>query len=254
MLKHRVIPVLLVKDGRLVKTRRFRDPSYIGDPINAVKIFSEKEVDELTLLDISASRRGGINLDLIEEIASECFMPLGYGGGVKSLEDAQSLFRIGVEKVILRTAAMQDMRLVRAIADFGGQQSVAVAVDVTTDRFGRQRLEGGARTLGKGRDWRAFLRQAVEAGAGEIVLTCVGRDGTMAGMDGELIAQAAAICPVPLVAVGGVGTLDDIKQGIVAGADAIGAGAFFVFRGPHRAVLITYPDYELLTQLLDDRE
>lgn len=253
MLKHRVIPVLLVDDGRLVKTVRFRDPTYVGDPINAVKIFSEKEVDELTVLDIGATRRGRINFNLIEEFASECFMPLGYGGGIRAVEDARSLFRIGVEKVILRSALMKDMRLIGAIADFGGQQSVAVAVDVATDRYGRQHLAGGKRSLGRGRDWRAFLRQAIDAGAGEIVLNSVARDGTMAGMDADLIAEAAAICPVPLVAVGGVGRLDDIKRAIAAGADAVGAGAFFVFRGPHRAVLITYPEYQVLTRLLDDR-
>lgn len=250
MLRNRVIPVLLVKDHGLVKTTKFDNPKYVGDPINAIRIFNEKEVDELALLDIGATpATRGPNFDLVEDVAAECFMPLAYGGGIRGLDDAKRLFGIGVEKVILRSAAA-DLRTISLIAAHAGSSSVAVSIDIKRLRFGRQQMYCPGTQLHGDSDWTDFLIRAIAAGAGEVILNAVERDGTMSGMDTELIAQAAQATSVPLVAVGGVGRLSDIRAGIDAGADAIGAGAFFVYHGPRRAVLITYPHYEELTELL----
>ena len=248
----RVIPFLLVKDGGLVKTRRFKDPTYIGDPINAIRIFNEKEVDELALLDIGASaNRCGPNFDLVHDVASECFMPLAYGGGVRNLEDAKRLFSLGAEKVILRSAAAVDLSLVSDIARFSGSQSVAVSVDIKRNRLGNLRLHAPGTRMDGHAGWLNFLHDAAAAGAGEVILNSVDRDGTMAGLDTNLIGQAARGLTTPLLAVGGVGSLADIRAGLDAGANAIGAGAFFVFHGPRRAVLITYPSLDELRTTLE---
>lgn len=251
MLRNRVIPVLLVKDHGLVKTVKFEKPKYVGDPINAIRIFNEKEVDELALLDISATPSGrGPNFDLVHDVASECFMPLAYGGGITRLDDAKRLFALGVEKVILRTIAAQDPRIVTDIASYAGSSSVTVSIDVARGRFGKRQLHApGTRQHGDS-DWPGLLRRLIDAGAGEVILNAVDRDGTMGGMDTDLISQAARVTTVPLVAVGGVGSLDDILAGVRSGADAIGAGAFFVYHGPRRAVLITYPGYDKLRSVL----
>ncbi|MBM3778750.1 MAG: imidazole glycerol phosphate synthase subunit HisF [Acidimicrobiia bacterium] len=253
MLQHRVIPCLLIEQRALVKTERFANPKYVGDPVNAVRIFNDKEVDELIVLDIAASREGREpDYAFVEDFASECFMPLCYGGGVRTVEQATRLFAAGVEKVSVQTAALADLDLVAAIAARGGRQSVVVSVDVTENRLGRYRLYSAAARRTVDRDWQAFLRGAIDAGAGEILLTAVHREGTMRGVDQALIRAASAGCPVPLIANGGVGRLADIRQAVAAGAQAVAAGAFCVFHGPHRAVLITYPDYRELTALLVD--
>lgn len=251
MLRHRVIPVLLAKDHGLVKTTKYADPKYVGDPINAIRIFNEKEVDELALLDISATPGGrGPNFELVQDVAAECFMPLAYGGGIRNLADAKRLFALGIEKVVLRTSVMNDLHVVTAIAEYVGSSSVTVSVDIKRSRLGRPQLYGPGTSLHGSPDWRQYLVSLAEAGAGEILLNAVDKDGTMRGMDTGLIAEAAGLTTIPLVAVGGVGSLNDIRDGIRAGADAVGAGAFFVYHGPRRAVLITYPQQSDLTQLL----
>jgi cyclase len=231
-----------------VKTRRFREPKYVGDPINAVRIFNDKEVDELMVLDIDASREGrGPDFDLIEELAGECFMPLCYGGGIRTAEEAKAIFSLGVEKVALQSAFLRDPQIVGQVAAHSGEQAVVVSLDVEKDWLGRQRLRGA-----RSRDWREALQAAVKAGAGEILLTSVEREGTLSGMDMQLIADASAMVDVPLIASGGAGSLADIQSAVKAGASAVAAGAFFVFHGPHRAVLITYPRYDELRRLWEE--
>lgn len=250
MLSRRVIPCLLLSGGGLVKTRQFRKPQYVGDPINAVKIFNAKEVDELMVLDIDATREGrGPDFELVEQLAGECFMPLCYGGGIRSPDDARALFASGVEKVCLQSAFHRNRTIVRTIADHAGEQAVMVSIDVQKDWLGRprQRTAPGVKPL-RG-DWRETLREAVAMGAGEILLNSVEREGTLGGMDLRLIGEASAVVEVPLVATGGVGSLADIRAAIDAGASAVAAGAFFVLHGPHRAVLITYPRYDELQRL-----
>jgi cyclase len=253
MLKHRVIPCLLLHNGGLVKTRKFANPKYVGDPINAIRIFNEKEVDELVVLDISASKeKREPNYELIEQLAGECFMPLCYGGGIQTIEQARTLFGLGLEKIAVQSAALENLSLLTKIADQFGSQSVVISVDIKKNWRGMHGLFGAASGKASSRSWQDFIRQAVEAGAGEIMLNAVDRDGLMQGMDIELIKEASSIVPVPLIAVGGVGCLADIKAAVGAGASAVAAGAFFVYQGPHRAVLITYPNYQELENLLKE--
>ncbi|MFA5849806.1 MAG: AglZ/HisF2 family acetamidino modification protein [Bacteroidales bacterium] len=251
MLKHRIIPCLLISNGRLVKTQKFTNPKYVGDPINAIRIFNEKEVDELMVLDITATETGQEpNYSLIEKFAEECFMPLTYGGGISTVEQARQLFALGVEKVCLQSAALHDLSLITRLANQFGCQSILVSVDVKKNWRGKPLLYSAITKKTLQLDWCDYLRKAVEAGAGEVVLNAVDRDGMMQGMDLDLISRAAGEVNVPLIAVGGVGSLSDIKAAVDAGASAVAAGAFFVFHGPHRAVLITYPSYKELENLL----
>lgn len=251
MLKHRVIPCLLLRNGGLVKTMKFANPKYVGDPINAIRIFNDKEVDELIVLDINASKdRTEPNYTLIEQFAGECFMPLCYGGGIRTVEQAMRLYSIGVEKICLQTALLEDMSLVTKISERVGSQSVLVSVDIKRNWLGNYQLYSSSRGKILSINWLDFLNQAINAGAGEVVLNAVARDGMMQGMDIELIHEASTAISVPLIAIGGAGSLTDIKAAIDAGASAVSAGAFFVFQGPHRAVLITYPHYHELEKLL----
>lgn len=253
LLKHRVIPALLLRDGGLVKTRQFRDAKYVGDPINAIRIFNEKEVDELMVLDIVASKRGQEpDYAMIELFAGECFMPLCYGGGVRSVKQAAQIFDLGVEKISLNSSAINDISLISRIADRFGNQSVVVSVDIKRNWLKRAELYESRTGKVNKLPWLDFARQAVAAGAGEVLINAVDRDGEMKGMDLDLIREASTTLSVPLIALGGVGSLMDIKAAVDAGASAVAAGAFFVYHGPHRAVLITYPRYHELEILLSN--
>ena len=254
MLSSRVIPCLLLQSEGLVKTIKFEKPKYVGDPINAIRIFNDKEVDELIVLDISASReKREPNYALIESFANECFMPLCYGGGVRSIDQAQRLFSLGVEKVCLQTAALDDPTIITRISDKFGSQSVVVSVDIKKNLLGKHRLYRSLSSITIKQFWLEHLQNMVNHGAGEVIVNSVDLDGTMAGMDLSLIREAASAITVPLIAMGGIGSLSDIKAGIQAGASAVAAGAFFVFQGPYRAVLITYPKYQELENLLREK-
>lgn len=254
MLKHRVIPALLLRNGGLVKTRQFKDAKYVGDPINAIRIFNEKEVDELMVLDIVASKMGQEpDYATIELFAGECFMPLCYGGGVRTVEHAARIFDLGVEKISIQSAALDDMTLISRLAERFGSQSVVASLDVKRNwRNNPGLFESRAGKVIK-IDWQEFARQAVAAGAGEVLINAVDRDGEMQGMDLDLIREASLALSVPLIALGGAGSLKDIKDAVEAGASAVAAGAFFVFHGTHRAVLITYPQYQELEELLSNQ-
>jgi imidazole glycerol-phosphate synthase subunit HisF len=254
MLKHRVIPALLLCDGGLVKTRRFKSPKYVGDPINAIRIFNDKEVDELMVLDITASRSGrDPNYALIEQFAGECFMPVAYGGGISSVAQASQLFSLGVEKICLQTAALENPRLITELADKFGSQAVMVSVDVKKNWLGKAKLYRSVTGEMLSDNWLNTMHQFISAGAGELLLNAVDKDGTLEGPDLQLIQEASAGIRVPIVALGGVASLSDIKACVDAGASAVAAGAFFVFHGPHRAVLITYPKYRQLEQLFEGK-
>jgi cyclase len=226
-----------------VKTVRFKDPRYLGDPVNAVRIFNDKEVDELVVLDIAATPEGrGPDERLIGELASECFMPLAVGGGIASVEQMRRLLSLGVEKVVISTRAVEDPSLVRAAADALGSQSVVVALDVRRKLFGGYEVvtRCGARPSGK--EPVALARQMERQGAGEILVTAIDRDGTMGGYDVELTRRVAEAVGVPVIASGGAGKLEDLvdvaRRGKAAG---VAAGSFFVYQGPHRAVLLSFP-------------
>ena len=247
MLRPRVIPCLLIHENGLVKTVKFRDPKYVGDPINAVRIFNEKQVDELIVVDIDATANNAEpNYQRIEQLAAECRMPLCYGGGVQNVEQVERIVSLGVEKVAMSSSAIEDIGLVQRAAEMVGSQSVVVVLDVGKGRFGMgQRLythNGKNRTNLSPAD---FAAEAEAAGAGEIVVNCIEREGTMQGYDIPTLSAVRERTTVPLTAMGGAGSLDDIRAlftefGIIGAA----AGSLFVFKGPFRAVLINYPDRE----------
>jgi cyclase len=250
MLNHRVIPTLLLRNAGLVKTVKFKDPKYVGDPINAIRIFNDKEVDELVVLDITASKEcREPNYSLIEEFAGECFMPLAYGGGITNVGQAATIFSLGVEKICLQTAALEKPDLVSELADRFGSQAVVVSVDVKRSWLGKPQVFSASRGRALPEPWLQLTQRLVNAGAGEVLLNVVDRDGTLAGPDLCLIREACSVLSVPLIAVGGVSSMADIKAAVDAGASAVAAGSFFVFHGPHRAVLITYPRYQELEAL-----
>lgn len=245
-----MIPALLLSGEGLVKTCRFSKAKYVGDPINAIRIFNDKEVDELMVLDIDASKnKSEPNYKLIEEFAAECFMPLGYGGGVKSVTQANNLFSLGIEKVVVQTAALENPSIITELASRFGSQSIVVSLDVKKDWLGRYKLKTPVLSKKKSKDWLAVLSELTEAGAGEVLLNSVDCDGVQKGYDLELIKIASSNLSVPLVALGGAGCESHLQDAIKAGASAAAAGSLFVFQGPHRAVLISYPSYESLESL-----
>lgn len=252
MLQTRVIPVLLLKNRGLVKTIKFQSPRYVGDPINAVRIFNEKEVDELIFLDIEAtSQNREPDYELVGQIAREAFMPLCYGGGVKTLDQVKKLFSIGIEKVVLNSAAFENPNLVTQIANFSGAQSVAVSLDIRRDMFGKYSVwrQNGKHNTKLGLVEAATQMQ--ERGAGEIFINSIDRDGTRSGYELKAIQQVAAAVKIPVIACGGAGTMQHFLEAKQNGASALAAGSMFVFHGKHQAVLITYPRYEDIRATLE---
>ena len=244
MLRPRIIPCLLIQNGGLVKTTRFGSPKYVGDPVNAVKIFNEKETDELIVVDIDASVNGvEPNFRLIGQLAVECRMPLCYGGGVKSVEQAKRIIGLGVEKVSLSSAAIENPGLVSEIAQEIGAQSVVVVLDAKA-RAGGKGYDACTRN-GKKNTGKSVLELAAaaeELGAGELVINSIDNDGVMKGYDLDLARAVRAASRLPITFLGGAGSLDDIGALIRAcGVIGAAAGSLFVFKGTYRAVLISYP-------------
>ncbi|MCP9747558.1 AglZ/HisF2 family acetamidino modification protein [Lacihabitans sp. CS3-21] len=244
MLRPRIIPCLLVKDKGLVKTVKFKDPKYVGDPINAVRIFNEKEVDELMVLDIDASAENREpDYKMIENLATECRMPLCYGGGVKTVEQAQRIFSLGVEKIALSSAAVEDITIIKKIAAVVGVQSVIVVIDVKKKVFGGYEvvIYNGLKKTGK--DPVKFAKELQELGAGELVINSIDNDGVMRGFDFEIIDKIRQAITIPMTVLGGAGSLDDIAR-VIRKHRVIGvaAGSLFVFKGIYKAVLINYPN------------
>lgn len=245
MLRPRIIPCLLVHKGGLVKTIGFGSPKYVGDPLNAVRIFNEKEVDELTVLDIDASRQGREpDYSLIANLALECRMPLCYGGGVKTVEQFERIISLGVEKVAISSGAIERPELISQAAARVGSQSVVVVLDVKkTGLLRRPELVTLNATRKTGLAPEDFARRVQALGAGEIILNSVDRDGEMKGYDLDLVQQVRAATTLPLTVLGGAGSLDDMRE-LIRRYRVIGAaaGSLFVFKGKYRAVLINYPN------------
>jgi len=245
MFTPRVIPCLLLKNDGLVKTIQFDKPRYIGDPINAVRIFNEKKVNELVFLDIMASRGSnirGIDFDMLSRITQECMMPLTYGGGIRTLNDVNKLFKIGVEKICLNTVAFDNPSFIRECSQILGSQSVLVSIDakkIGQDYF----VFTHCGSLNTKVDVFEYSKKVEEYGAGEILINSVDKDGTMNGYDIDLIKRVSNCVSIPVIACGGAGSLNDFKEAVINGyASAVAAGSFFVFFGKKRAVLITYPE------------
>lgn len=242
MILPRVIPCLLLCNKGLVKTVRFNDPVYVGDPRNAVKIFNEREVDELVLLDINATvRNTPIQYDLIHEIVTEAFMPIGYGGHVATVEEARKLVASGIEKIILCTAAVQNPELVTQLARFVGSSSTVVCIDYKKNLWGRNEVYISSGRKGGSKDPLEFAKEMEKRGAGELIINSIDRDGTMQGYDLDVLQTISNNVDIPVIASGGAGKLDDFRQAIQVGSSAVAAGSLFVFHGRHRAVLINYP-------------
>jgi len=246
----RVIPVLTIIGDKLVKTVRFKQPNYIGDPINAVKIFNDKEVDEVILLDIMASKLGQEpNYDKIEEICSEAFMPFAYGGGIKNMDHVDRLFKLGIEKVVLNSILTRDLNLVATIADKYGAQSVVASVDVKKNLFGTYQAYTNSGKKKVKEDLYLYLNTVLNSGIGELFLNCIDRDGTFSGYDLDLIKKITPLSLVPVIVGGGAKSLSDFNQAIKNGASAVGASSMFVYRGPKKGIMINYPSQiELRTE------
>ena len=253
MLRPRIIPCLLVQDKGLVKTINFKNPKYIGDPINAVRIFNEKEVDELMVVDIDATKKNREpDYQMIKFLAAECRMPLCYGGGIKTIEQAQIIFGLGVEKIALSSIAVEKPELINKIANIVGNQSVVIVIDVLKNAFsGKYEIYTNNGLKPTGLNPCDFAERAEKLGAGEIVINSIDNDGIMKGYDLSLVNIVRKSINLPLTILGGAGSLQDIgelinKFGIIGAA----AGSFFVFKGPYKAVLINYPNRLIKEQLL----
>jgi len=245
VLRPRLIPCLLIHNGGLVKTVKFHDPKYVGDPINAVRIYNEKMVDELIVLDIDATRQNREpNYIQIANLANECRMPLCYGGGVRTPEQIEKIISLGVEKVAISSAAIEQSKLIKTAATRVGNQSIVVVLDIKkTGLMRRPEIVVMNATKRTGIDPVEFAQQIESNGAGEIVINSVDRDGTMEGYDLDIVARLREAVSLPLTILGGAGSLMDIqklyeKQGVIGAA----AGSLFVFKGKYRAVLINYPN------------
>ena len=252
MYHNRLIPCLLLDHGRLVKTTQFKKPRYLGDPLNAVRIYNDREVDELIFLDINASReRRHPDLEYLQKITAQCFMPVCYGGGVSNMDDVRDLFRIGFEKVSINASAADNIELIREAAEVFGSQSIVGAMDVAesgsagSGRYAVKILNGRKRVS---KNPVEYAKRLEEAGAGEILVNSITRDGSMHGYDTELIRNISAEVSVPLIACGGAHDIEDCKEVCDAGASAAAAGSMFVFYGRNRAILINYPDQDVINR------
>ena len=241
---NRVIPVLLLMDNGLYKTKQFNNPIYIGDPINAVKIFNEKEVDELILLDItSTSENKEIQYDFIKDIVSEAFMPICYGGGVKNVNQIKKLLKIGIEKISINSHAVFNPDFIKEASGIYGSSTIVVSLDIRKSKFGKYSVytERGKRSSGL--DPIKFSKYLEKLGVGELLVTSINNEGTMQGYDIILLKKIASQLGIPIIANGGSGKLEHMKKVINdAGVSAVSAGSMFVYYGKHRAVLINYPD------------
>lgn len=246
----RVIPCLLINNGDLVKTKKFKNPNYLGDPINAVKIFNEEEADELCILDISSHKNKTINWSLLKDIVSEAFMPLAYGGGIASLESAKKLFRMGFEKLIFNTTLTTDKQLIKDVVAYAGAQSIVASIDVKKNLFGGEEcyIDCGDRNIKK--KCVPYLKEIEELGVGEVFINSIDNDGMMKGYNINLIKSVTTNTNLPVIACGGAGKLEDLADAIKrGGAHAVAAGSIFVYYGSRNAVLINYPTEEELKRV-----
>lgn len=251
MFRPRVIPVLLLKNKGLVKTIQFKKPKYIGDPMNAVKIFNDMGADELVFLDITATAENRIApIDVIQEIGDEAYMPIAVGGGIRSFDQVKQIISAGAEKVVINSACVSNPEILSQSAEHFGRQSVIASIDIKKSLFGGQKVftENGRKNTKINPLQHALHMEKM--GAGEIFINSVDHDGMMSGYDLVLIKEIAAAVKIPVVALGGAGNLAHMQAAIESGASAVAAGSLFVYKGPHRGVLINYPEKEELKTLM----
>jgi len=242
MRRIRIIPVLLLHNGGLYKTVNFKNGKYVGDPINTVKIFNEKEADELLLLDYTASvQKRKPDFVKIAEIAGEAFMPMGYGGGIKTLDDAKKVFDSGFEKIVLDSILFENISLIGKIAGIYGAQSVACCIDVKKNIFNKYKVYACSGAKKTGKDPLDWAKHTEENGVGEIILNSIDNDGTWDGYALDILRQVAATVNVPVIACGGAGSLEDFQKAVAAGASAVAAGSMFVYQRKGMGVLVSFP-------------
>ena len=248
MTRIRVVPVLLLRGGDLVKTVQFKRPTYIGDPINAVRIFNDKRVDELVLLDIAAHEKGKRSeTELLGEIASEAFMPVAFGGGITTLDQVERILKLGVEKVVINSMAFERPAFITEIASQFGSQSVVISIDVRRKLFGSYRVFTHGAEKSTGLDPVAYAQRMADAGAGEILVTSVEREGTGQGYDVALVRAVADAVAIPVIANGGASSVPHFVSAVRDGhASAVAASSMFIYHGKHRAVLISFPEESTL--------
>ena len=253
MIKTRVIPCLLLKGKGLVKSLKFKDPVYIGDPINAVRIFNEKEVHELLFLDITATKENRKpDIEYIAQISDECYMPLAYGGGIRTIEDIKQILNAGAEKVCINSYAVENPSFIKEAANIFGSQSILVSIDVKKSLFGKYEVytHGGKKSAKT--DPVSLAIKMQEMGAGEILINSIDKDGTMDGYDLTLVKNVAESLTIPVIACGGAGEIKHFADAVnLGGASAVAAGSFFVFHGSRRGILINYPDNDQLNKMLE---
>ncbi len=253
MYRPRIIPVLLLKDKGLVKSVKFRKYTYIGDPINAVKIFNDLKADELIFLDIMASRqKRHISLDFVRNVGEEANMPFSVGGGIRSLSAIREIINAGAEKVVLNTYAVESPGFIKEAAEEFGSSTIIVSMDIKQNWLRKKRLfiYGGRQSTRY--DPLSFAKRAEEMGAGELIVNSIDLDGTMTGYDLELIESVATAVTIPVIALGGASGYGDFRDAVTkADASAVAAGSMFVFHGPRRAVLINYPDRETIKKIFE---
>lgn len=242
MLKKRIIPTLLIKGDQLVKSTKYKNHSYVGDPINVIKIFNEKEVDEIIILDIEKSiSNKDPNYELIRDLASECYMPLTYGGGIKSIEQAEKLFSIGIEKITLNSINYKNLNLMKQITNKFGSQSVIAAVDLNKNIFNKLYLYDWIKKKNIKLSIKEHIQQCIKYGAGELLINFVFNEGTLCGFNKRLVDFIDFEIPIPLIINGGINSKKNISECLnFSKIDAVGIGAYFIYYGPHKAVLISY--------------
>ena len=253
MLHPRIIPCLLISDNGLVKTKQFKEKKYVGDPINAIRIFNEKKSDELIVLDIDATTKEiEIDLEKIKKFAAECRMPLCYGGGIKTVEQAKSIISLGVEKVAISSIAIEDQSIIEEMAREIGSQSVVVVLDVKKNMFGKYTIFTHNGTKKTGIELKEMIEIVQKSGAGEVVINSIQNDGMMEGYDLQLAKSLKDMISIPLTIIGGAGSYDDLRN-LISSCGIVGAaaGSLFVFKGIYRAVLINYPDQDLKKSILN---
>lgn len=242
MLAIRVMPCLLLKNNRLVKTVQFKNPAYIGDPVNAIKIYNDKEVDELIFLDITATvENRSPPFENIINITNECFMPVTYGGGIAKIEDMRKIFHSGIEKISLNSFAISNPEFIKSAAKEFGSQSIIVSIDVKKDIFGSYNVYSHSGTKKTNLDPIQHAVNMEQCGAGEILLTSINHEGMMNGYDIELISRVCKSINIPLIAHGGAGSVEHFKQAVEAGASAVASGSMVVYQGKNKGVLINFP-------------
>lgn len=250
MLRSRLIPCLLLKNRSLVKTTKFKNFKYIGDPSNTVKIFNELEVDEIMIFDIDASKKNNApNFELIKDLSSECFMPLSYGGGINSIDHAKKLFDLGVEKIALNSSAINQPNLINQLSKIYGSQAIIGSIDVKRNLFGNRQVWSCSGLINTKKDPVKWALELEDRGVGEIFLTSIDNEGTWNGFDLDIIRRMSQSIYIPLVAHGGAGNLNHIKDAIdISGASAVGIGNMVVYQKKNMGVLVNFPDKEKINE------